>query len=36
VIDVEEHPEREQNSVVRAIARKVAQRDAEPLDRLSR
>jgi predicted DNA-binding protein len=36
VIAIEEHLERKQNSAVRAIARKVAQRDAELLDRLSR
>jgi hypothetical protein len=35
VIAIEEHLERKQNSAVRAIARKVAQRDAELLDRLS-
>jgi predicted DNA-binding protein len=35
VIAIEEHLERKQNSVVRAIARKVAKRDAELLDRLS-
>ncbi|MEV6861904.1 Arc family DNA-binding protein [Streptosporangium subroseum] len=35
VIAIEEHLERKQNSAVRAIARKVAQRDAELLYRLS-
>ncbi|MFF3440551.1 Arc family DNA-binding protein [Streptosporangium sp. NPDC002721] len=33
---IEEHLERGQTSAVRAIARKVAERDAELLDRLSR
>jgi predicted DNA-binding protein len=35
LIAIEEHLERKQNSAVRAIARKVARRDAELLDRLS-
>ena len=35
VIAIEEHLVRRQTSAVRAIARKVAQRDAELLDRLA-
>ena len=35
LIAIEEHLERRQTSAVRAIARKVAKRDAELLDRLS-
>ncbi|MBT2233926.1 Arc family DNA-binding protein [Nonomuraea sp. NEAU-A123] len=36
VIAIEEYLQRKQTSTVRAIARKVAQRDAELLDRLSK
>ncbi|MEO3812959.1 Arc family DNA-binding protein [Sphaerisporangium sp. B11E5] len=36
VIAIEEHLARRQTSAVRAIARKVAERDAELLERLSR
>ncbi|MEV6152289.1 Arc family DNA-binding protein [Nonomuraea sp. NPDC052129] len=36
IIAIEEFLERKQTSTVRAIARKVAQRDAELLDRLSK
>ncbi|MBB2909765.1 putative transcriptional regulator [Streptosporangium becharense] len=36
VVAIEEYLERRQTSAVRAIARKVAKRDAELLDRLSK